>query len=62
MNVPQEVPHEQGLQLLKVFNSHKHTTSIVDDFAFYENRAIQYQRSKQQQQQGVYGERIGVQR
>lgn len=52
MSVSQEVPHGQGLQMLKAFHGHKHVTSIVDDFAFYENRAMQYQRSKQQNNNG----------
>ncbi|CAM9936526.1 unnamed protein product, partial [Ectocarpus sp. 12 AP-2014] len=48
----QEVPFEQGLQMLKAFHEHKHVTSIVDDYAFYENRALQHQhRPKHQHQQ-----------
>lgn len=46
--VMQEVPFEQGLQMLKAFHQHKHVTSIVDDYGFYENRAMQHQRSRHQ--------------
>lgn len=54
-----ELLREQGMQLLKAFHKHKHTTSIVDDFAFYENRAIMYQRARQQQPPpGAFGEEI----
>lgn len=34
----QEVKLEQGLQMLKIFKEHASKTSILDDFAFYENR------------------------
>lgn len=43
----QEVPRAQGVQLLAAMHGHKHATSIVDDFAYYEARAMQYQRPGQ---------------
>jgi len=33
-----QVKLEQGLQLVKIFKDHASKTSILDDFAFYENR------------------------
>ncbi|CAO1400582.1 unnamed protein product [Diamesa serratosioi] len=34
----QEVPNDQGIQILKIVHSYKHTTSIFDDFTHYEKR------------------------
>lgn len=50
----QEVKLEQGLQMLKIFKDHSSKTSILDDFAFYENRQklMQEKRAKQQLLQG----------
>uniref|UniRef100_N1QSK2 YTH domain-containing family protein n=1 Tax=Aegilops tauschii TaxID=37682 RepID=N1QSK2_AEGTA len=50
----QEVKLEQGLQMLKIFKEHVSKTSILDDFAFYENRQklMQEKRAKQQPLQG----------
>ncbi|XP_040377500.1 YTH domain-containing protein ECT4-like isoform X1 [Oryza brachyantha] len=47
----QEVNLEQGMQMLKIFKEHVSKTSILDDFAFYENRQklMQEKRVKQQQ-------------
>jgi ribosomal protein S21 len=49
-----QVKLEQGLQMLKIFKEHVSKTSILDDFAFYENRQklIQEKRAKQQLLQG----------
>lgn len=33
----QEVPYNQGVQVLKIIHSYKHETSIFDDFQHYEN-------------------------
>uniref|UniRef100_A0A0E0CVF0 YTH domain-containing family protein n=1 Tax=Oryza meridionalis TaxID=40149 RepID=A0A0E0CVF0_9ORYZ len=47
----QEVNLDQGIQMLKIFKEHVSKTSILDDFAFYENRQklMQEKRVKQQQ-------------
>jgi ribosomal protein S21 len=49
-----QVKLEQGLQMLKIFKEHVSKTSILDDFAFYENRQklMQEKRAKQQLLQG----------
>lgn len=49
-----QVKLEQGLQMLKIFKEHVSKTSILDDFAFYENRQklMQEKRAKQQPLQG----------
>lgn len=52
----QEVPFDEGLQMLKAFHAHNHVTSIVDDYAYYDNRAVSFQRSKQHRGAGSYGE------
>ncbi|KAF7067662.1 hypothetical protein CFC21_073521 [Triticum aestivum] len=54
----QEVKLEQGLQMLKIFKEHVSKTSILDDFAFYENRQklMQEKRAKQQPLQGQGGD------
>lgn len=33
----QEVPYNQGVQVLRIIHSYKHETSIFDDFQHYEN-------------------------
>jgi len=49
-----QVKLEQGLEMLKIFKEHVTKTSILDDFAFYENRQklMQEKRAKQQLLQG----------
>uniref|UniRef100_A0A2P2KNV1 YTH domain-containing family protein n=1 Tax=Rhizophora mucronata TaxID=61149 RepID=A0A2P2KNV1_RHIMU len=51
----QEVVLEKGIQILKIFKSHKSKTSILDDFAFYaaRERIIQERRAKQKTQKQV---------
>lgn len=34
----QEVPLKQGLQMLKIFASYRNTTTIMDDFGYYDKR------------------------
>ncbi|GKU93006.1 hypothetical protein SLEP1_g6648 [Rubroshorea leprosula] len=34
----QEVLYKQGLEMLKIFKNHPFKTSLLDDFAYYENR------------------------
>eukprot|EP00494_Astrolonche_serrata_P029162 UN29429 len=47
----QDINLEQGIQMLKIFKEHVSKTSILEDFAFYENRQklMQEKRIKQQQ-------------
>ncbi|KQK23554.1 uncharacterized protein LOC100841677 isoform X3 [Brachypodium distachyon] len=47
----QDINLEQGIQMLKIFKEHVSKTSILEDFAFYENRQklMQEKRVKQQQ-------------
>jgi hypothetical protein len=47
----QDINLEQGIQMLKIFKEHASKTSILEDFAFYENRQklMQEKRIKQQQ-------------
>lgn len=33
----QEVPYNEGVQVLRIIHSYKHQTSIFDDFQHYEN-------------------------
>jgi hypothetical protein len=48
-----QVKFEQGLEMLSIFKSYASTTSILDDFQFYESRqrAMQEKRARQQAQQ-----------
>ena len=55
----QEIPYEKGRQVLKVFHTYNHTSSILDDFEHYERKQeedktsanIQQNFENQQQQQ-----------
>ncbi|XP_002964858.2 YTH domain-containing family protein 2 isoform X1 [Selaginella moellendorffii] len=51
----QEVQLDQGLEMLRIFKNYNSSTSILDDFQYYENRQILMQekrsRSSQKQQQ-----------
>ncbi|MQL73968.1 hypothetical protein Taro_006306, partial [Colocasia esculenta] len=49
----QEVKLEQGLEMLNIFKKHEADMSILDDFAFYEERqkAMVERKARQQQQQ-----------
>ncbi|KAJ8763177.1 hypothetical protein K2173_025562 [Erythroxylum novogranatense] len=51
----QEVAFEKGIQMLKIFKSHKSRTSILDDFDFYaaRERIMQERRAKQKIQKQV---------
>lgn len=54
LSIMLQVKLEQGLEMLKIFKEHVTKTSILDDFAFYENRQklMQEKRAKQQLLQG----------
>ncbi|XP_010542539.1 PREDICTED: uncharacterized protein LOC104815708 isoform X2 [Tarenaya hassleriana] len=58
----QEVKLEQGIEMLKIFNSYEADTSILDDFDFYEEREKMIQERKARRQQesltsaGIAGE------
>ncbi|CAA0829439.1 evolutionarily conserved C-terminal region 7 [Striga hermonthica] len=34
----QEIPYKKGLDMLRIYKSHKSRTSLLDDFMYYENR------------------------
>ncbi|KAF5813399.1 putative YTH domain-containing protein [Helianthus annuus] len=42
----QEVPHEEGIAMLKIFKEHDSGTSILDDFCFYDDREKSFQDNK----------------
>lgn len=46
---------EQGLEMLKIFKEHANTSSLLDDFGFYEGRQklLQERKLKQQFQKQV---------
>uniref|UniRef100_J3MIW2 YTH domain-containing family protein n=2 Tax=Oryza brachyantha TaxID=4533 RepID=J3MIW2_ORYBR len=55
-----EVKLEQGLQVLKIFKEHICKTSLLDDFAFYDNREkmMQERKAKHQQLTKVVDEKL----
>ncbi|XP_059641598.1 YTH domain-containing protein ECT4 isoform X2 [Cornus florida] len=51
----QEVKLEQGIEMLKIFKNYETDTSILDDFAFYDDRQKAIQERKARQQASLVG-------
>lgn len=55
----QEVPNAQGVQVLTILSTYKHTTSIFDDFIHYEKRQEEEDTKKVEPPIGNYGDNGG---